>query len=433
MRERSRERSRERNVRERSAEGRERGGERRGERERAKEYERTRENREKEKEIEIEIGRGRGRERSRERGGRDKSDMSISSYKISKSGVRGRAESPNWSKLAVETGNDDGNNTVHNGNTRSSKNSDFQRRNSGSELSHFIATSSPLLRFSSEKKDLMSKTESQKYFPIKNNSGEVSKTSSTAYNDIFLKSKSMSISRSMSMSRDTIMTGSTGNGTRQGAGRRRDGGGGIGGGGGSVGGGVSVGRGEGGGRGRGEGGSVGGGGGGKGGGVEVEKEMNNLAISLQQHPQAKKGANKIGKKGVSDFGYMEKKINENGIVEKKSILEKEDEYSKHSESKVRVPSPKIIVSENIQTEINSTGRAKGSYFKNFFARSHSPVSTKTIAQQRVRSVSPLNVSMMTNMSSNKVRENVMRLTDSHRSCVVTSPVVFNQRRHYEFE
>jgi hypothetical protein len=198
---------------------------------------------------------------------------------------------------------------------------------------------------------------------------------------------------------------------------------------------MSVGRGEGGGRGRGEGGSVGGVsvGRGEGGGVEVEKEMNNLAISLQQHPQAKKGANKIGKKGVSDFGYMEKKINENGIIEKKSFSEKEDEYSKHSESKIRVPSPKIIVSESIQTEINSTGRAKGSYFKNFFARSHSPVSTKTKTQQRVRSVSPLNASMMTNMSSNKVRENVMRLADSHRSCVVTSPIVFNQRRHYEFE
>ena len=422
-RERSRERGKEKNVRERSVEG----GERRGERERAKEYERVREDRDRDREKdkgedEEEKERGRGRERGRDSdwAGRDRSDMSISSYKTSKSGTRGRAQSPNWTKLAAESVND----VSYNGNRSRNRDGEMFRIKS-SELSHYIASTPPLLRFPSENKDIIINSDTQKCFTGKN-SGEISRNS-TSVHEKFSKSRSTSrsISMSMSMSRDTVMTGTTGTGygirTSRKGGEREVGG-----------------------RER----------GGERGGEEVEKERNNLALSLQKHPQGRKGANKIGRKGFSDFGYMDKIINENKKLEKKTFLEKDDEYSKHSESKVRVPSSRLSESnqqqqqqlqqqqlhqqqqqQQEQTEIlksrSTEGRSKGSYFKNFFARSFSPVSTRS--NTRVRSVSPLNISMMTNMSSNKVRENVKKLADSHRACVMTSPAASNQRRHYEFD
>lgn len=411
-RERSRESIREKNVREKSVEGRER----RGERERAKEYERVREDRDKEKgkgedEDGEERRRGRGRERSRDGdwAGRDRSEMSISSYKTSKSGIRGRAQSPNWTKLAAESVNDTTNNNVNR-----NRNGEMYRRKS-SELSHYIASTPPLLRFPSENKDnIMINSDTQNYFHCEN-SAEIPRNS-TSVHENFSKSRSISRSMSISMSRDTIMTGTTGTGYGIRTGGR-------------------VGERE-----------VRGGGGG--GGEEVEKERNNLALSLQKHPQGRKGANKIGRKGFSDFGYMDKIINENGKLEKKTFSEKDDEYSKHSESRVQVPSSRLSESNQFQqqlqqqqqqqqeqTEIlksrSTEGRTKGSYFKNFFARSFSPVSTRS--NTRVRSVSPLNISMMSNMSSNKVRENVKRLADSHRACVMTSPAASNQRRHYEFD
>ena len=403
-RERSRGRSREKSVRERSVEGREK----RGERERAKEYERVREDRDKEK------GKGEDEEeKERERGrdgdwaGRDRSEMSISSYKTSKSGIRGRAQSPNWTKLAAESVND-----TANSNGNGYRNGQMYGRKS-SELSHYIASTPPLLRFPSENKDnIMINSDTQNCFQGKK-SGEMTRNSTTLH-EYFSKSRSISRSMSISMSRDTVMTGTTGTGYGNRRGRR-------------------VGERE-----------VGGGGGGGGGGEEVENERYNLALSLQKHPQGRKGANKIGKKGFSDFGYMDKIINGNGKLEKKSFTEKDDEYSKHSESRVQVPSSRLSESnqqqqqqqqQQEQIEIlksrSTEGRTKGSYFKNFFSRSFSPLSTRS--NTRVRSVSPLNISIMTNMSSNKVRENVRRLSDSHRTCVMTSPATSNQRRHYEFD
>lgn len=161
--------------------------------------------------------------------------------------------------------------------------------------------------------------------------------------------------------------------------------------------------------------------------VAVEKEIENLKISLSKHPQERKRSNKIGTGGGNGTKYMDVQKIKGKTVEKKVEKDTVSESTTRLESRSQSPSPRKsqILETPLQNSQNNGVRQPGSFFKNFFARSKSPIYNR----RNVRSRSPLNNS---NLSSNQVRESVRRLSDNHRDCVVTSPASRNEKRHYEY-
>lgn len=187
--------------------------------------------------------------------------------------------------------------------------------------------------------------------------------------------------------------------------------------------------------------------------VYGEKELEKLRDCLSNHPQLKKEKereavrsdkekDKLRHKGGGATRYTDiQKINSK-IQSKKS--NDEFDITKDLESVGLGPSPVPPPSDRV---VDVYARGTGTYFKNLFARSQSPSLTRGRGvgvgtgvgvvrggereRERERSASPMSSQNVCNMSSNQMRENVRRLADAQRACVVSPPAARNERRHYD--
>ena len=191
--------------------------------------------------------------------------------------------------------------------------------------------------------------------------------------------------------------------------------------------------------------------------VYGEKELEKLRDCLSNHPQLKKEKEREAVRSGKDKEKDKLRHKDGGatrytdiqkINSKIQSTKSNDEFdiTKDLESVGLGPSPVPPPSDRV---VDVYARGTGTYFKNLFARSQSPSLTRGRGvgvgtgvgvvrdgerdkeRERERSVSPMSSQNVSNMSSNKMRENVRRLADAQRACVVSPPAARNERRHYD--
>ena len=187
--------------------------------------------------------------------------------------------------------------------------------------------------------------------------------------------------------------------------------------------------------------------------VYGEAELEKLRNCLSDHPQLKKEKEREAVRSDKD---KDKQRHREGGASRYTDIQKinsktqskksndESDNGKDLESEGLGPSPVPPPNPNPRV-VDVYARGTGTYFKNLFARSQSPLLTRGMGsgaglgvglnrgagrdRERERSVSPMSSQNVSTMSSNKMRESVKRLADAQRACVVSPPAARNERRH----